>query len=122
MNLEQCQTLALDIKHQYREANRSRGAATWDATAYANGLLVDVAGLIKMLMIKDGFREGEQNPERLAHELSDIVWSAFAIADELEIDLARELPEQFAALRARFSHTSGDYSDSLVAKPEMASE
>lgn len=102
MDIDRLQSLALEIRDLYRESNEREEKATWDARAYADGLLVDVAALMKLLMIHDDLRDGAVSREQLAHELSDVVWSAFVIADELEIDLAMELPEQFQTLRRRF--------------------
>lgn len=102
MTIDEIQALAGDIKNCYREMNEQVGNQPWGARDYADGMTVDVGALVKMLMVRDQLRHGEDDDLRIAHELSDIVWSAFAIANELGIDLAQELPRELAALRGRF--------------------
>lgn len=102
MDVRQIQQKSIEIRDLYRETNFKNELREWDARAYTEGLMVDVAGLTKLLMIRDQFRDGESTQELIAHELADIIWSAFVIADELGIDLALELPEQLATLRYRF--------------------
>lgn len=46
MDIDRLQSLALEIRDLYRESNEREEKATWDARAYADGLLVDVAALI----------------------------------------------------------------------------
>ena len=102
MNLRETQDLCIEIRDQYAESNTANGRKPWSTRDYAEGLTIDVAGLTKMLMIEDGLRSGDSSRKKIAHELMDIVWSAFVIADELDIDLADELPAQLEALRSRF--------------------
>lgn len=102
MNLREAQNLSIEIRDQYTDSNTANGRSPWTARDYAEGLTIDVADLIRMLMVEDGLRSGDSSRQEIAHELMDIVWSAFVIGNELGIDLAQELPVQLNSLRARF--------------------
>jgi NTP pyrophosphatase (non-canonical NTP hydrolase) len=45
---------------------------------------------MKLVMAKNNFRNGENIDAKLAHELSDCLWSIIVIANELGIDLEKE--------------------------------
>lgn len=102
MTIEELQAAILEIKQCYRDANARNGTKEWSARDYADRLLVDVAALVRPVLARHHLRSGESSNERIAHELGDIVWSAFVIADELGMDLAHALPAEMVALRARF--------------------
>ncbi len=82
MELNELLKKAKEIKEKYREVNPK----LWGATEYAQGFVGDVGDLLKLVMAKNEFRKVEQVDAKLAHELSDCLWSILIIADELGID------------------------------------
>jgi len=45
---------------------------------------------MKLIMAKEGFRQGENVDAKLAHELSDCLWSVLVLARHYGIDLETE--------------------------------
>lgn len=88
---------AKEIKEKYREINPKR----WGVAEYTQGFVGDVGDLAKLVMAKNEFRTIEHLDEKLAHELSDCLWSLLVIADELGVDLEREFMKQMDVLKER---------------------
>lgn len=93
---------ALKVKSLYHEKNKNDGHDTWDVSAYLQGFVGDVGDLSKLLMAKQNFRDKENLDEKLAHELSDCLWSIMVIADELNIDLEKSFVGTMKELESRF--------------------
>ena len=88
---------AKEIKEKYCRINPK----PWGVAEYTQGFAGDVGDLMKLMMAKNEFRTIENVEEKLAHELSDCLWSILVIADELGIDLEREFMNQMDALKER---------------------
>lgn len=84
---------ARTIKKAYNELNRREGNQVWSVSEYVEGFVGDVGDLMKLIMAKKGFRfsEEENVSAALKHELADCLWSVLVIADELGINLEKEL-------------------------------
>jgi NTP pyrophosphatase (non-canonical NTP hydrolase) len=54
------------------------------------GFVGDVGDLSKIIMAKHGLRNMEDVDEKLAHELSDCLWSILVLASKYGIDLPNE--------------------------------
>ena len=67
------------------------------------GLVGDVGDLSKIIMAKEGLRDMENVDTKLAHELSDCLWSVLVLADKYKIDLASEFMKNMDALEERIS-------------------
>ena len=87
MELEALQKQALEIKLKYDALNKRNGDQEWDVEAYMQGFVGDVGDLAKLVMAKQGYRQGDSLDKRLEHELADCLWSVLVIAHELDIDL-----------------------------------
>ena len=92
---------AKEIQMAYRVFNERSGHKKWGVTEYAQGLVGDVGDLMKLVMAKNNLRHGENIDKKLAHELSDCLWSIVAIAGELGIDLEREFLATMTELENR---------------------
>lgn len=88
---------AKEIKEKYREINPT----PWSAAEYAQGFVGDVGDLMKLIMAKNKFRAGENVDVKLAHELSDCLWSILILADELGIDMESEFVKNMDELKKR---------------------
>jgi len=58
------------------------------------GFVTDVGDLMKLVMTKDGIRDvgslnAEALNEKMAHELSDCLWSVLILAKKYNIDLEK---------------------------------
>ena len=97
MDIKEFIQKAREIQAQYRAVNKK----PWGVAEYMQGFVGDVGSLAKLIMAKNGFREIEGVNAKLAHELSDCLWSILIIADELGIDLEKEFMKNMNALKER---------------------
>lgn len=59
----------------------------WTREQVAEGFVGDVGDLMKLVLAKSGVRAIEDADMKLAHELSDCLWSVIVLANEYGIDL-----------------------------------
>jgi len=85
MELSELTKKAKQIKEKYRAVNKK----PWGIAEYTQGFVGDVGDLVKLIMARNGLRNADNIDEKLAHELSDCLWSIIVIADELGIDLEK---------------------------------
>ncbi len=90
MDLKELLKEAKKVKSAYSKLNKKTGKKEWGVAQYAQGFVGDIGDLSKLIMVKEGFRIGENVDEKLAHELSDCLWSILIIADELDVNLEKE--------------------------------
>jgi NTP pyrophosphatase (non-canonical NTP hydrolase) len=92
---------ALYIKQFYIQKQQEKGRELWTASDYMAGFVADVGELSELIMAKKGIRNVDDVDKKLAHELSDCLYSIFIIADELNIDLADNFVKDMNALAKR---------------------
>lgn len=98
MEFSEIKKQALAIGAKYRANGKD-----WGAAEYTQGFMKDLGDLAKLVMIKNGYREGEGDiDEKLQHELADCLWSVIMIADKLDIDLEKAFAKTMKELEGRF--------------------
>jgi len=90
MDINDLQKRALEISDKYDELNQKYGGAH-NQQALMAGFVGDVGDLSKIVMAKHGLRAMDNVDEKLAHELSDCLWSILVLASKYNINL----PEEF---------------------------
>lgn len=103
MNIQQLQALALQVAQRYDEQNKRNGKQRWDASAYMAGFVGDVGDLSKLVMAKNGYRDKDEVDAKIAHELSDCLWSILVLAQELDVDLESSFVKTMKELETRFA-------------------
>ncbi|HUC90297.1 MAG TPA: nucleotide pyrophosphohydrolase, partial [Patescibacteria group bacterium] len=99
MTYEELLEKAVKIRVKYDELNqRKRNGLKWNEQDLMAGFVGDVGDLSKIIMAKHGLRDMEDVDARLAHELSDCLWSVLVLADKYKIDLANEFLKTMAEL------------------------
>lgn len=88
MNFDDLQQRAVQIRKKYDELNKRAGNTAWVSRDFMAGVVADVGELSEILMAKDGLRKMEDVDTKLAHELSDCLYSILILADSYGIDLA----------------------------------
>ena len=88
---------ANEIKSLYAAQNQKQ----WGVQEYTQGLVGDVGDLAKLVLTKEGYRNIEDVDAKLAHEVSDCLWSVLVIASELGIDLEKEFFSNMDALKVK---------------------
>jgi NTP pyrophosphatase (non-canonical NTP hydrolase) len=88
VELDELVRIARQVVTAYSVKNKMAGRHDWTLENYLAGFVGDVGDLSKLVMAKSGYRDADNVDERIAHELSDCLWSILVIADELRLDLA----------------------------------
>ncbi|HUB92871.1 MAG TPA: DUF3850 domain-containing protein [Verrucomicrobiae bacterium] len=102
-SLDSLQKRALDIRKQYDELNTKDGHGAWGGKERVMGFVADVGELVEIVMAKEKLRRGDNLDERLAHELSDCLWSVLVVADYYGVDLKEAFLETMDALEQRIA-------------------
>lgn len=84
-DFEKMQKRAVEIRSLYNKYD----SRPWGIDQVFMGMIKDIGELSKMLMVKGGYRTDfkrdlEQN---IRHELSDLLYSVFVLADKAGVDL-----------------------------------
>lgn len=101
MDLKELQKRAVEIRDKYDTLNQQKRGVTWNEQQLMAGFVGDVGDLSKIIMAKHGLREMEDIDQKLAHELSDCLWSILVLASKYEIDLTNEFQKTMNDLDVR---------------------
>lgn len=94
---------ALEIRQQYDELEQAHYGRSWEADEIALGFVGDVGDLAKLILSQNGVRNIPGSREKLAHELSDCLWSVIVLAHEYKIDLETSFLETMDELEKHIS-------------------
>lgn len=100
MTYEELKHRAVEVRARYDALNAGRGVI-WDEQNFMAGFVGDVGDLSKIIMAKHGLRHMDNIDEKLAHELSDCLWSILILADIYKIDLPQEFMNTMDMLEKR---------------------
>jgi NTP pyrophosphatase (non-canonical NTP hydrolase) len=89
---------ALSIRAQYALLEQTRYGRAWENDEIALGFVGDVGDLAKLIIAQNGVRDIPNSRERLAHELSDCLWSVIILAHNYGFDLETIFAENMDAL------------------------
>ncbi len=90
MELAQLSDRAMQIRECFARYEERRTGRTWTREEIMQGFVGDVGDLMKLVMAKAGARKVEDVDRKLAHELSDCLWSVLVLAQLYGVDLERE--------------------------------
>ncbi|HSW98411.1 MAG TPA: hypothetical protein VLF71_01090 [Candidatus Saccharimonadales bacterium] len=107
MTYEELMNRALAIRAKYDALNLTKRGVQWDGQQIMAGFVGDVGDLSKIIMAKHGLRDMDDVDAKLAHELSDCLWSVLVLASEYKIDLAAEFMKTMDQLDARVDAEMG---------------
>lgn len=103
MKLEELQKRAIEIREKYDKLNYLKRGLTWNEQQLMAGFVGDVGDLSKIIMAKNGLRDMNNVDDRLAHELSDCLWSILVLADKYHINLSIEFEKTMKELDTKIS-------------------
>jgi NTP pyrophosphatase (non-canonical NTP hydrolase) len=89
MDLNELQQRAVEIRNKYDKLNLKNGRVIWNEQQLMAGFVGDVGDLSKIIMAKHGLRDMQDVDAKLAHELSDCLWSVLVLAHKYGIDLSK---------------------------------
>ena len=102
MELAELTRRAVEVRVRFAAAETDRGGPPWSRAELAQGFAGDVGALMKLVMAKEGRREGPPELDaKLAHELADCLWSVLVLADAYGVDLERAFVTTMDALKAK---------------------
>jgi NTP pyrophosphatase (non-canonical NTP hydrolase) len=102
MTFDELSKRAVEVSKRYDRLN-ARQSAAWNEQDIMAGFVGDVGDLSKIIMAKNGLRRMDDVDAKLAHELSDCLWSVLVLADKYGIDLAKEFQKTMDGLDKRVS-------------------
>lgn len=94
-------TRAIEIRTKYANFEKLKNGKEWSREEIALGLVGDVGDLSKLVLAKEGAREIENVDQKLAHELSDCLWSILVIANKYNIDIESSFLKTMDELQER---------------------
>jgi len=94
---------ALAVRRRYAELERSEYGHEWSNEELMLGFVKDVGDLAALVQAKEGARHGQDLDARLAHELSDCLWSLIVLAERYGIELEQAFVETMGELETRLA-------------------
>lgn len=91
------------IRQLYAEFEKTRYGRLWTREEIMLGFVGDVGDLSKLIQANEGVRQIDNAKDKLAHELSDCLWSIMVLADLYEVDL-----------EAEFNHTMDEIEQAIT--------
>lgn len=90
MELAQLSERALQVRQRFTEFEQAKTGRAWTREELMQGFVVDVGDLMKLVMAKAGARTVDDVDRKLAHELSDCLWSVLVLAKLYDVNLEKE--------------------------------
>ena len=97
---------AIEVRNKYSKIEIKLTGKPWGVSERTQGFVADAGDLMKLIMAKNKLRKIEGVDEKLAHEVSDCLWSILVIADELGIDIEREFEKNMKELEKKIEAES----------------
>ena len=107
MEIKQLAHRAMEIREKYGELEKKKCGKLWDRSQIAQGFAGDVGELMKIIMAKEGLRDMEDVDKKLAHELSDCLWSVLVLAEKYEINIEKAFFKTMDELEERIKNNHG---------------
>jgi NTP pyrophosphatase (non-canonical NTP hydrolase) len=104
MKFEDLVKRAAAIRQKYDELNLAKRGVQWNEQQLMAGFVGDVGDLSKIIMAKHGLRDMDDVDAKLAHELSDCLWSVLVLAQKYDINLEAEFMKTMDELDTRIAH------------------
>lgn len=92
---------ALAIRNKYAEFEKKQYGREWSGEELMLGFMKDTGDLAKLIQAKEGVRSVDDVDEKLAHELSDCLWSIIILADKYRVDLETSFVKTMKELEIR---------------------
>jgi len=103
MELSQLSDRAVQIRQGFATVEQSRTGRTWTREEIMQGFVGDVGDLMKLVMAKAGARRVDDVDAKLAHELSDCLWSVLVLAKLYDVDLEKEFLATMSVIEAKLA-------------------
>jgi NTP pyrophosphatase (non-canonical NTP hydrolase) len=101
MELAQLSARALQIRDCFAAHEQRHAGRAWTREEIMQGFVGDVGDLMKLVMAKAGTRPIADADHKLAHELSDCLWSVLVLARLYDVDLEKEFLDTMTRLETK---------------------
>lgn len=101
MDFKEIQSRAVQVRKIYEALEEKKHGKKWTREQIAQGFVGDVGDLLKLVLAKSGVRDIEDVDQKLAHELSDCLWSVIVLSREYGVDLENVFLETMSQLEER---------------------
>ncbi|HEY0966194.1 MAG TPA: MazG nucleotide pyrophosphohydrolase domain-containing protein [Opitutaceae bacterium] len=101
MELAALSERALQVRNHFAAMETARSGRAWTREEVAQGFVVDVGDLTKLVMAKAGVRRVDDVDAKLAHELADCLWSVLVLAKLYDVDLEKAFLATMNELEAK---------------------
>lgn len=95
---------AIQIRQKYEKLEQTNYGRDWTGEELMLGFMKDVGDLAKLIQAKEGVRNVDDVDGKLAHELSDCLWSVMVIANKYDVDLKKSFLTTMDELEKRFEN------------------
>jgi NTP pyrophosphatase (non-canonical NTP hydrolase) len=106
MEFSQIVERAIAVRARYAEFERKHYGAHWTNEELALGFVGDVGDLAKLVMAQNGRRDIPNAEDKLAHELSDCLWSVIVLAHAHGVNLENAFWETMDGLEQHLDQTN----------------
>ena len=103
MHFEDMLARAQAVRDRYIAVENRRYGRGWTREEIMLGFLGDVGDLAKLIQAAEGVRDISDAHAKLAHELSDCLWSVIILADAYGIDLAEAFVDTMDEIEAHLA-------------------
>jgi len=108
MHLTDLTHRAMELRARFSTKEIQQAGRPWTREEVAQGFVGDVGDLMKLVMAKQGLRATQGDvDERLAHELSDCLWSVLVLAELYHLDLEAAFLRTTSELEAKLPRPGG---------------
>ena len=90
MELSQLTERAMEVHRSFALTAQVNNKRSWTREEIMQGFVGDVGDLMKLVMAKTGVRHADDVDRKLAHELSDCLWSVLVLGRLYDVDLEKE--------------------------------
>ncbi len=108
MEFQEMVKRAGEVRAMYAAMEKRLYTRSWNSEELALGFVGDVGDLAKLVQAVNGVRNIEGAREKLAHELSDCLWSVIAISKACDIDLETAFFQTMDELEAHMRQKGAD--------------
>jgi NTP pyrophosphatase (non-canonical NTP hydrolase) len=99
---------AMELRARFSTKEIQQAGRPWTREEVAQGFVGDVGDLMKLVMAKQGLRATKGDvDERLAHELSDCLWSVLVLAELYHLDLEAAFLRTMSEIEAKLPRQGG---------------
>lgn len=104
MDFKQISDRANQVRENYRSLEIKKYGKEWTNSQITEGLVGDIGDLMKLTMAKAGIRDIDNFDNKIAHELSDVLWSILVLAKNYDIDLEKEFLKTMEVLENKITN------------------